>query len=131
MYERLADFVAVVHGLVVVFVAGGTLLVVLGLWKRWTWIRCRAFRLPHLGLCIAIVVFEWMGEACPLTTLERALRAKAGAEGFEGGFIAHYVSRTIHLDIPPEALALPTTFFVLLVLVLYIWAGPKKPSGDA
>jgi hypothetical protein len=124
----LADLVAILHGLIVLFVAGGTLFVVLGLWRKWAVVRNRAFRLSHLLTCLVIIAFEWMGEACPLTTLERTLRARAaGDPGFEGGFIAHYVSQTIHLNVPPEALALPTTFFVALVAALYIWAGPRKP----
>ncbi|MBI3829035.1 MAG: DUF2784 domain-containing protein [Planctomycetes bacterium] len=123
----LADLVAILHGLIVLYVAGGAVLIVLGLWRKWAFARNLVFRLSHLLLCLGIVAFEWMGEACPLTTLERHFRAQVnGDSGFEGGFIAHYVSRTIHLNVPPEALALPTTFFVVLVAALYIWAGPRR-----
>lgn len=128
MYAWLADLVAIAHGMVVLYVAGGAVLIVLGLWKNWAWVRRRSFRLSHLMICIAIVLFEWLGEACPLTTLERHLRQLGGADGFEGGFIAHYVSQAIHVNVPPQALALPTTFFVGLVVALYVWAGPRRPQ---
>ena len=37
-----------------------------------------------------------MGWLCPLTPLENALRARAGQQGYAGGFIEHYLTAAIY-----------------------------------
>src|SRR5256885_15719209 len=46
------------------------------------------FRSPCALWGIAI---EYGGWICPLTPLENAFRARAGLEGYRGGFVEHYV----------------------------------------
>lgn len=128
-YGILADLVAVLHGLVVLFVAGVALLIPIGLWRRWGWVRGFWLRTIHLAVCLFVIVFEWLNLACPLTSLEQSLRSKAGQEGYEGSFIAHYVSQTIILDVEPIFLAAPTSALVVVVAVLYAAAGPFKRNG--
>ena len=41
-----------------------------------------------MGWAATVVSLGWI---CPLTPLENALRRSAGAEGYGGGFIAHYI----------------------------------------
>lgn len=86
IYHLLANTVLVIHGLFIVFVVLGGLLV---FWKRWiAWI--------HLPVALYGVLVEWIGWICPLTPLENHFRHLAGAEGYSGGFIQHYLLPLIY-----------------------------------
>jgi len=76
-----ADLVVGLHFLFVVFVVAGGLLTLR--WRRLMWV--------HLPAAAWGAVIELRGWTCPLTPLEKALRARAGAVGYEGGFIEHYL----------------------------------------
>jgi hypothetical protein len=118
----LADAVLLLHAAVVVFVVGGLLAVVLGGWRQWAWVRRPGFRVAH-GAAIAVVVLQaWLGQDCPLTTLESWLRQQAGAAGYGSGFMAHWVSRWLYWDAPPWVFVVAYTLFgVGVVLAWRAW----------
>jgi Protein of Unknown function (DUF2784) len=80
-YRILADLVVGLHALFVVFVVVGGLL---GL--RWPWVAA-----VHLPAAVWGALIEFRGWVCPLTPLEKSLRAAAGQAGYQGGFIEHYL----------------------------------------
>jgi len=60
-----------------------------------------ALRRPRLALahlpCLAYgISIELVGWVCPLTPIERHLRRLAGQQGFEGGFLEHYVGAVVY-----------------------------------
>jgi hypothetical protein len=80
-YRILADLVVGVHALFVGFVVAGGLLAL-----RWPWVVA-----AHLPAAAWGAMIELRGWICPLTPLEKSLRAAAGQAGYPGGFIEHYV----------------------------------------
>lgn len=80
-YRVLADLVVGMHALFVAFVVLGGLLAL-----RWPWIAA-----AHLPAAVWGALIELRGWVCPLTPLEKSLRAAAGDAGYQGGFIEHYV----------------------------------------
>ncbi|VWX62872.1 conserved membrane hypothetical protein [Burkholderiales bacterium 8X] len=86
----LADAVLVLHGLFILFVLSGGLLVFR--WPRLAWLHLPAVA---WGAWVA-----WAGWICPLTPLENQLRRAAGQAGYQGGFIEHYLVAVIY----PEGL---------------------------
>jgi hypothetical protein len=76
-----ADAVALLHGVFVLFVALGGLLV-------WRWPRLAWLHLPAAAWGALI---EFTGWICPLTPLEYHLRHVIGQAGYAGGFIDHYL----------------------------------------
>ena len=81
IYRRLADVVLATHALVVVFfVTGGVLS-----W-RYPWVAL--LHIPLAAWVAAVFIMDW---TCPLTPLENRLRKAAGQQGFEGGFVDHYI----------------------------------------
>lgn len=80
-YRILADLVVGVHALFVAFVVLGGLLAL-----RWPWVAA-----AHLPAAVWGTLIELRGWICPLTPLEKSLRASAGQAGYEGGFIEHYL----------------------------------------
>ena len=94
LYLVLADLVLVVHLLFVIFVLFGGLLVVR--WHRLAWL--------HVPALIWGLYIEFSHAICPLTPLEIRLRELAGADPYEGGFIAHYIVPLIYPPgLTPEA----------------------------
>lgn len=81
LHRLLADAVVLVHlGFVLWVVLGG--LAVLR-WPVAAWL--------HLPAAAWGALVELAGWYCPLTDVENALRRRAGAAGYEGGFVEHYL----------------------------------------
>jgi hypothetical protein len=76
-----ADAVVLVHLAFVAFVVVGGFLVIR--WPRIAWL--------HVPAALWGAWAELTATICPLTPLENELRHRAGATGYEGGFIEHYL----------------------------------------
>ena len=106
MIARLAaDAVLVAHLGFIAFVLAGGLLV----------IHRRAWAVVHLPAAAWGAFAELTGTVCPLTPLENSLRRAAGATGYQGGFIEHYIVPLIY----PSALT-PRVQVVLGLVVLIV-----------
>jgi hypothetical protein len=77
----LADLVVLLHFAFVIFVVFGGLLAL-----RWPKVAY-----VHLPVAVYGTLIELVGWICPLTPLEKRLRESAGLEGYEGGFVEHYI----------------------------------------
>jgi hypothetical protein len=89
----LAHEVAVLHGAVVLFVLTGSLLAL-----RWP-----ALVRVHAPVALVVLGINLAGAPCPLTTLENALRGRAGQPPYDGGFLAHFVFGPVGLDVRSAA----------------------------
>ena len=85
-YARLADLILALHFAFILFVSLGGLAVL-------RWPRLSFLHLPVLVYGAAIELVGWV---CPLTPLEQRLRRLAGQEGYQGGFIEHYVGAIVY-----------------------------------
>ena len=127
-YLLLADAILVLHFLFVVFVITGLLLICLGGWRGWGWVRNWWFRAAHLAAIAVVVAQAWLGQICPLTSMEIWLRAEAGEAAYSGSFIQHWVSRLLYYRAPAWVFGLAYTLFGMLVLVAWIYVPPNKYS---
>ena len=80
-WRASADVVMVLHLAFVVFVVVGGFL-------AWRWPRVA---LVHLPIALYGVAIEVIGFTCPLTPIEKSLRQRAGSDGYDGGFVEHYI----------------------------------------
>ena len=127
-YRLLADLIVVLHLAYVAFVVLGMLLIVVGIVRRWQWVRNFWFRAVHF-LLIAIVVAESLGGiVCPLTEWERQLRIAGGQEGDPTSFVGRLVHAVLFIDNAPEGV-LTTCYclFGLAVLATLVAAPPRRP----
>jgi len=124
-YRLAADLVLYLHVSFVVFVVVGLLLILVGKFASWTWIRNGWFRLAHLAAIGVVVLQSWLGKICPLTTLEMWLRAQAGDAVYPGAFVAHWVQRILYYDLPAWVFALAYTVFAALVIASWFWVRPR------
>ncbi len=98
VYRALADGVVLLHTAFVAFV-------MLGGFLAWRW---RAVLWAHVPAAL------W------LTPLENALRARAGLEGYRGGFVEHYVIPLLYpAGLTRPAQAVLGTVVVVVNVVAY------------
>jgi hypothetical protein len=129
IYQILADGILFLHVLFVVFVLAGQLLIVLGAYQGWSWIRNWWFRIFHLGAIGIVVTQSWVSLICPLTTLEMRLRVQAGQEQYEGSFIQFWLERLLYYEAPAWVFIAGYTVFGLFVVITWFCFPPKKTSG--
>ena len=114
-YSLLADFVVAIHLLYVSFILVGQIAILVGGWRRWSWVRNRWFRWTHLT-AIGIVAFEALaGIVCPLTVWEFELRRLAGETPSEGTFVGRAVHAILFFDLPGWVF---TTIYVLFAVIV-------------
>ncbi len=104
LYRIGADAVLLLHLSFILFVLFGGLLVA---WRR-------GFLPLHLPAVAWGIYIELSGGACPLTYWENLLRRLAGNEGYEAGFIEHYLLPLIY----PDWLSTPVQYVLAAVVVL-------------
>jgi hypothetical protein len=87
MFYRIgADIVLLVHSLIVAFAVFGGALVLCS--RLWMWV--------HLPVVLWSSIVNLASWTCPLTPVEKSLRARAGQTGYAGGFVEHYVGRVVY-----------------------------------
>lgn len=86
IYLILAELTVLLHFLFVVFVAIGALLLLR--WPKLIWL--------HLPALFWGIYIQFSGGYCPLTPLEKTFRQLAGMQGYEGGFVNHYLIPIIY-----------------------------------
>jgi len=86
LYRMLASGVLVLHAAFILFVLFGGLLALR--WRVLPWL--------HLPAVLWVILIELNGWICPLTPLENRLLEAAGARGYSGGFVEHYLLPLIY-----------------------------------
>ena len=132
-YQLLADAVLVLHFSVVLFVVGGLVVVAAGNWHSWRWVNCWWFRLAHLAAIAIVVAQAWLGQLCPLTTLESWLRVQAGEPSYTKSFIEHWLQRIIFYEAPFWVFTVVYTVFAVFVAAAWWYFPPRRsrPHDDA
>ncbi len=126
IYQRFADLVLMVHFAFILFVVAGLLVILIGGFRGWNWIRNPWLRVLHLAGIGLVVAEAWLGVVCPLTTLEMRLREKAGDTTYAGTFIAHWLQKLLYYDAPPWVFIVCYTVFGLAVAASWLKYPPKS-----
>jgi hypothetical protein len=125
---RLADLLLLLHASIAVAVIVLLPLVLIGGRRGWQWVRRRWLRLLHLVAIGVIAAQAWLGELCPLTVWEQALRQRAGQPGYSESFIEHWLARLLYVEAPWWMFVAAYTLFALLVAWAW-WRVPPAPRG--
>jgi hypothetical protein len=121
-----ADLILVLHFLVVAFVVFGQLLVMVGGWRGWAWVRNLWFRLAHLLTIVYVVIQTWLGQLCPLTIWEQDLRRAAGQTVHDQSFIEYWLGRLLFFDLPWWVFVVVYTGFAVVVAWSWWWVRPRR-----
>ena len=106
----IADIVLLFHFFIVVFITFGFVLIPIGYYFDWLWIKNKKLRLLHFGMMIFITFETLLGIACPLTILENNLRGVDENQLF----ISMWISEIIYWDFP-------SNFFIILYFLFLGW----------
>jgi len=82
----IADGILILHLAWIVFAILGGLLALR--WPRVAWV--------HLGVVVWSAWVILAGWVCPLTPLENHFRWTAGQEGYQDGFVEHYITALVY-----------------------------------
>lgn len=116
-YRVLADLVLVVHLVFILFAALGGLLFVRKRWIAWI----------HLPTALWAALIEFAGWYCPLTPLENWLRVYGGDQGYEHGFIEHYLLPIVYPGSLTREIQIALGVLVVVVnALLYWWAWRRR-----
>jgi hypothetical protein len=125
-WQFLGDAVLVVHFGVVLFVIGGLLVIPTGNAFGWPWVNAWTFRIAHVTAIAVVAVQAWLGQVCPLTTLEMHLRERAGKATYAGSFVEHWLAPLLFHDLPAWVFVLVYTAFGSLVAAAWIRFPPGR-----
>jgi hypothetical protein len=129
VYRLAADAVLLCHVLFVAFVVIGLLLIFVGKFCAWPWIRDPWFRILHLAAIALVVVPSWFGIICPLTTVEMYFRSRAAGAVYSGSFIAHWLESLLYYQLPSWVFVAAYTVFGVITLASWIWIRPRPFSN--
>ena len=131
LYSLAADAIIVTHVLFVAFVVIGLILVYVGFFLAWQWVRNPWFRIAHLVGIGVVVLQSWFGVICPLTTWEMNLRTKAGKNVYDGSFVTHWLNQLLYYQAPSWVFVVCYTVFGGLVFFSWFVVRPSSLSvGD-
>lgn len=125
-YLIAADLLLFGHVLFVAFVVVGLVLILVGKFLHWAWVRDPWFRTAHLAAIAIVVLQSWIGLTCPLTTWEMTLRERAGDVTYSGSFISHWLDYLLYYQAPAWVFTACYTIFAALVVGSWIWVRPRR-----
>jgi len=128
-YLLAADITLFLHAAFVAFIVVGLILIFVGKAATWEWVRNPWFRWTHLVAISIVVLQSWFGVICPLTSLEMALRSRAGDSVYPGTFMAHWLEKLLYHDAPAWVFAVCYTAFAALVVASWFWVPPRSKTG--
>jgi hypothetical protein len=112
----------------VAFVVVGLILVYIGFFLSWQWVRNPWFRIVHLVGIAVVVLQSWFGVICPLTTWEMNLRANAGKNVYDGAFVTYWLNQLLYYQAPQWVFIVCYTVFGWLVLFSWFVVRPRSFS---
>ena len=127
----LADLLAALHLVQVIFVVGGEVLILAGGLLRWRWVRNLWFRAIHLLVIVGIGVEAVCRVPCPLTVWEHRLRTEGGGGSDPRSFMGRLVHDLLYVDVDPGILRVVHIAFAVLVVLTLIFVPPRLKKGLA
>src|SRR2546428_395233 len=131
IYTLLADLILMVHFAFVAFVVAGFILIWVGFFLRWSFVRDTRFRLAHL-LAMAFVLGEsLLGLICPLTTWEEQLRLRGGdGQSYASSFMQHWLGRILFYNLSEQTFTVIYALFFLFIVLTFWVVSPRWPHQN-
>jgi len=126
-----ADVVAIIHLGYVVFVILGFILILVGIFLKWKWIRNLWFRMIHLGAIVGVALEALLGINCPLTVLEFELRYGRPSSDRRLSFVGNIIDSVLYYDAPAWLFAIIYSAFAILVAITFILAPPSRKGHSS
>lgn len=123
--QTLATAILAVHLGVVAFNVGGLVLVPVGGWCHWRWVRLTWLRVLHM-LSLAVVALQALfGRACILTIWQFEVQA-GGGQDEPAPMIATWINRLLYWPLPHWVFVAAYVAVFLYTLLLWRWVPPGQ-----
>jgi hypothetical protein len=122
----LASTVLAVHLGVIAFNVFGLVVVPLGAWRGWRWVRIFWWRALHLALLCVVALQALFGRACFLTLWQAALEQDAGAPASRAPLIERWIESVIFWNLPILVFAALYGAVLIYALALWRWVPPQR-----
>ncbi len=126
---EFAHLVLGVHLIIIGFNIAGLIVVPLGVWLRWNWVRACLWRAAHLLSMAVVAAQAAMGRACFLTLWQSDLMQRAGQQGDRQGLIQAWIDHLIFWNLPLSVFTVIYLAVGAYTLGLWWWAPPRCGRG--
>lgn len=120
MNAALGQAVLATHLGVIAFNIFGLVVIPLGAWRGWAWVRIRWWRALHLASLAVVALQATLGRACFLTLWQSDLTGAA-----EQPLIMRWVNSVIYWPLPMWVFTAAYVAIFAYVLGLWIWVRPR------
>ncbi len=115
------------HAVVIAFNVAGLVVIPLGAWRAWRFVRSFRLRALHLAALGAVALQAVLGQACFLTIWQSDLLARAGEPASYQPLIERWVERIVFWPLPIWAFAALYCGVALYTLLLWRLVPPRRP----
>ena len=123
--QALATAILFVHLAIVALNVGGLVLVPLGGWRGWRWVRLYWLRFLHV-LSLAVVALQALfGRACILTIWQFAVQS-GGRQDEPAPMIATWINRLLYWPLPHWVFVAAYVAVFVYTLLLWRWVPPQR-----
>ncbi|MGH6975969.1 MAG: DUF2784 domain-containing protein [Stellaceae bacterium] len=126
LLTALAVAVLAIHVAVIAFNVFGLVVIPLGAWRGWRFVRVAWWRALHLALLAVVALQALFGRACFLTLWQAALEQDAGRAASREPLIARWVDSVIFWNLPIWFFAALYVVVWLYALALWRWVPPAR-----
>jgi len=121
-----AIIVLALHLAIIAFNVAGLVLIPLGAWLGWRWVREFWWRLAHLLSLAVVAVQAMLGRACFLTIWQDELSGTTHVHPL----IEQWINGLIYWDLPLWVFAAAYVAVFVYVIALWVWVRPRKSRSN-
>jgi hypothetical protein len=115
--------ILVLHFAIIAFNIAGCVLIPVGAWQHWRWVREFWWRLVHVLSLAAVAAQALAGRACFLTIWQADVSGTPHAQPL----VAGWINRLIYLPLPLWMFAVAYVVVCVYVIALWILVRPRWP----
>ena len=131
LFTALALAVLAAHVAVIAFNVFGLVVIPLGAWRGWAFVRGFWWRALHLALLVVVALQPLFGRACFLTLWQAALEQDAGQTASREPLIARWIDSIIFWNLPVWFFAALYVAVLIYALALWRWVPPARRRPTA
>jgi len=125
LYSLLAQLVLALHVGIIVFNVVGLVVIPLGAWRGWRFVRIFWWRALHLAILAIVAVQALLARDCFLTLWQSASQERAGETALRAPLIARWVHDLLFWPLPLWFFAVLYVAVCLYTLLLWRLVPPR------
>ena len=116
--------ILILHLAVIAFNVAGCVLIPVGAWRRWRWVRNFWFRIAHLASLAVVAVQALLGRVCFLTLWQGEVSGASNVQPL----VAGWIDRMIYWPLPLWVFEVAYIVVFAYVIALWVCVRPVTPG---